>query len=249
MRSEATRDEQFRNALAAGRTEARLSLADLAEMAGVNQRHLGWVLTGERGVPRPSTRRRLASALASTGLVSEEVIETVAGGERLDLDILVDRTKAGDLYRACVFHPDAGRRLRVMARMYLADEYAQLPQGDDRNRLLEWILLWLQATFYGMGSRRRAEAARNELRNGLATPTEFSDWLDRQEEPLAAMALVLAAVTWWNMALAHPLLRTRPVYYVRLLDYREQLPPEVAAVLSEAIGQHSVAGSRRMKAG
>lgn len=228
-------DDQFRWALQQGLVESGLSLEELAERAGVGRNHLNLVLLGRRSLPRPSTRRRLASALASTGLVSEEVIEAVAGGEHLDLDILVDRTKAGDLYRACVFHPDAGRRLRRLAIAYLSSEYDQLSEGEGRRRLAEFVLFWVRTVFYGMGSKHRVEEARLELRSGRASPADFSAWLEGQEGPLETMALALAAVTWWNMALLFPLTRARPPY-LELLHHREELPPDVAAVLEEAAG-------------
>ena len=82
----------------------------------------------------------MASALASTGLVSEEVIKAVAGGEHLALDVLVDRKKTSDLYTTVIFHSGAGQRLRTVVSVYLSDEYGRLVQIEDRRRLLEWIL-------------------------------------------------------------------------------------------------------------
>lgn len=224
----------FREALLRALDESKVTIKELAELSGVNRVHLNRIALGTRTGPvRDDFRRRVASALARVGGVSEETIEAVAGGTRLYLDILVDREQAGDLFSAVVYDKEAEDRLHEFAADYLSSVYARLQGDEDRGRFLEFVLFWVRVAFYGMGSRKRVEDARKTIQSGRAAPSVFSEWVQQQRGVFATMALTLAACTWRNMALLFPLTRERPAY-LNLLNYREELPGPVTVILEEA---------------
>lgn len=235
MREPEASQMPFREAVLKALSCSGLTMAEVAQLASVHRGHLEKVVLGRSSVQvRDTFRRKVASAFARTGKVPEELIEAVSGGHPLYIDIVVDRSKAGDLYQAIVYDETARANLHALVADGLPGAYARLTAEDDQYRFIEFLLFWIRRTYYGMSSKRRVEEAREILLPHSRTHKMLFQYIQHHRGAFDTMAFTLALCCWRNMALLFPFLLDRPPY-LNLLPWRKELPGPVVSVLESAM--------------